>query len=251
MMTPGAKKARLIVALDVDTLAEVRTLVERLEDSVEIFKIGSQLFTACGPAAVRFVLARGKNVFLDLKFHDIPNTVASAVSAAVGLAEAVERTAPASSGAVPDGRLTMMTVHTSGGEAMMAAAVQAAGRAAQASGVPRPAVVGVTVLTSEARGDDTRGLVLTRALLARQAGLDGIVASCEEAAMLRKELGRDFIIVTPGIRPQGSDRGDQQRIATPALAVAQGSDYLVVGRPIVQAPDPKAAAQAILAEMGA
>lgn len=248
-MTVSRKKsAALIVALDVDTLGEVRTLLDQLEDSVEIFKVGSQLFTACGPAAVRFVQARGKRVFLDLKFHDIPNTVASAVTSAVGMAEAVERTVR--KGQTPAaGGLMMLTVHTSGGAAMMTAAIEAAERAAKKLGTTRPRIVGVTVLTSEARGDDTRAMVLGRALLARQAGLDGVVASCEEAAMIRKELGKDFIIVTPGIRPQGSDSGDQQRIATPSGAVAQGSDFLVVGRPIVQAADPKAAARAIVQEM--
>lgn len=256
-----SKKPELIVALDVETLEEVRTLVDALDDKINIYKIGSQLFTACGPAAARFVMARGKQVFLDLKYHDIPNTVASAVRSAVGLVKAVERSAPVSKeNASKIGGLLMFTVHTCGGEAMMWAAAESAKQAAQEFGVPRPLIVGVTVLTSQAEssgqgltsagGGDKIGLqVLEWAALARAAGLDGVVASCHEAPAIRREFGNDFVIVTPGIRPAGIDAGDQKRIATPKAAVDSGSSYLVVGRPIVKAADPGQAAAGILKEM--
>jgi len=259
----GNKDTQLIVALDVDTLGEARDLIEKLEGVVDIFKIGSQLFTACGPAAVRFVQARGKKVFLDLKFHDIPNTVASAVKVAVGFNSAIERSKNSEfikdphvpnivrplAGAVKPEALFMYTVHTQGGVEMMKAAVDAAKKTAAELGAPKPLAVGVTVLTSEAAGSDTRAKVLERALLAHKAGLDGVVASCEEAEFIRKEFGKDFIIVTPGIRPSGEDNQDQKRVATPSEAIKKGSNFLVVGRPVVQAEDPLKAAKKILGEM--
>jgi len=216
----------LIVALDVETFDEAKSLVKKLGDSIEIYKIGSQLFTAYGPQAVREIAGMGKKVFLDLKFHDIPNTVAKAVESASGL------------GAF------MLTVHTIGGKEMMETAVAAAKKRSQ-----HPLIVGVTVLTSDAGAGDTSQLVLERAKLAHASGLDGVVASPQEAAMLRKELGPKFIIVTPGIRPAIASSDDQKRIATPAQAIAAGSNYLVVGRPIVKASSPKDAAQAILKEL--
>ncbi len=255
------KKPEIIVALDVDTLEEVRNLVDVLGDRVNIYKIGSQIFTACGPAAARFVMARGKQVFLDLKFHDIPNTVASAVRSAVGLVQAVERNAPMSKeNASSLGGLLMLTVHTSGGEDMMWAAAESAKQAAADFGVSRPLVVGVTVLTSQPglpaegltcgkHGDKIMLHVLERAALARDAGLDGVVASCHEAAAIRREFGQDFVIVTPGIRPAGSDAGDQKRVATPKAAVDSGSNYLVIGRPIVKAADPRQAVADIFKDM--
>ncbi len=257
------KKAQLAVALDVDTLQAVRKLVDALDDCVDIYKVGSQLFTACGPVAVRFIQARGKKVFLDLKYHDIPNTVASAVKVAVGLNTAIERSMenpftkdphvpnivqPLAKAGKPTS-LFMYTLHTSGGLEMMKAAVEAGQKAAAEIGAIKPLAVGVTVLTSEAKTEQTLAKVLERALLAKTAGLDGVVASCEEAAFLRKEFGKDFVIVTPGIRPAGGDKQDQQRVATPAGAIKSGSDFLVVGRPIVQAPDPRKAARMILEEM--
>lgn len=244
------KKPEMIVALDVDTLEELRQLVDSLGDSVDIYKIGSQVFTACGPAAVRFLMARGKQVFLDLKYHDIPNTVASAVRCATGLVSAVERTAPVS-GENSDriGRLLMYTVHTCGGEAMMKAAAEAARTCAAELKIAAPLTVGVTVLTSEAHGDNILPFVLERAAMARRAGLDGVVASCHEAAAIRREFGEDFVIVTPGIRPAGSDVGDQQRVATPRTAMENGSSYLVIGRPIVKARDPRQSALDILKEL--
>ncbi|MDP2653625.1 MAG: orotidine-5'-phosphate decarboxylase [Candidatus Omnitrophota bacterium] len=240
------KKPRLIVAMDVGTLAEVREITDSLAGLVDAYKVGSELFTACGPAAVRFIQAKGKDVFLDLKYHDIPNTVASAVKMAVGLSSAVERTMDIPPGAGKPKGLLMFTVHTSGGLEMMQAAVAAAQESAEKLDIPKPLVVGVTVLTSEEKRDNILALVLERALLARRAGLDGVVASCEEAKFIRKEFGPDFVIVTPGIRPEGSDAQDQKRVATPREAVLSGSNFLVVGRPILKAPNPKQAAKQIL-----
>ena len=244
------KKSQLIVALDVETLNEVRILVEKLGNSVEIYKVGSQLFTACGPAVVRFIEAQGKKVFLDLKYHDIPNTVASAVTAAVNLSVALERNLEASRrNKISQLGIFMMTVHTCGGLEMMQAAVEAATKTAKAINVPKPLLVGVTVLTSVEKNDTIRSLVLERAASAKKAGLDGVVASVDEAKAIREKFGNDFVIVTPGIRPSGADAQDQQRIATPKMAVQSGSNYLVVGRPIVQAADPVKAAIQILEEM--
>jgi orotidine-5'-phosphate decarboxylase len=244
------KKPELIVALDVDTLEEVRNLVDTLGDSVNIYKIGSQVFTACGPAAVRFVMARGKQVFLDLKYHDIPNTVANAVRSATGLVTAVERCTPISKDSPNKiGSLLMYTVHTSGSIEMLCAAVESARASAEELGIAKPMTIGVTVLTSQPNKDNILKLVLERAALAKRAGLDGVVSSCHEAAAVRRELGKDFVIVTPGIRPAGSEAGDQKRVATPREAIKNGSNYLVIGRPIVKAEDPKRAANQILNEI--
>ena len=224
--------AQLIVALDVDTLDEAKRIIEDLGDIVDIFKVGSRLFVAHGPSVVHDLQAKGKKVFLDLKFHDIPNTVAGAVRSAVSLSP-----------------LFMLTVHTQGGLEMLQAACKAAKEQADALGVPKPLIIGVTVLTSQARDADTNDIVMQRALLAKQAGLDGVVASVEEAALVRGRLGKGFIIVTPGIRPAGTDAGDQKRAATPAAAMQSGSDFIVVGRPIIQAPSPRQAALKILGEI--
>lgn len=221
----------LIVALDVDTLDEAVALVKKLGDSIDVYKIGSQLFTAYGPQAVLAVTSLGKKVFLDLKFHDIPNTVANAVTSAVGL------------------NVFMMTVHTIGGREMMEAAVAAARKKAAVLNIPKPVIVGVTVLTSTQKDQTTDALVLERATLAKISGLDGVVASVEETEMLRKNLGKDFIIVTPGIRPAGTDKSDQKRTATPREAITKGSSFLVVGRPIVAAASPYDAAVGILKEI--
>lgn len=229
-------KGQLIVALDVAMLDEAKKLVRELEGVVDIFKVGSQLFTACGPEAVRYLLKQGKQVFLDLKFHDIPDTVASALAAAVHITEG--------------GRGIMMcTLHAPGGLEMLQAAAQAARKEARITGVKRPLLVVITVLTSEAKKDNIPRLVLERAALAKQAGLDGVVASSQEAALIRREFGKDFIIVTPGIRPKDSAVDDQKRVATPADAIANGSNFLVVGRPVVNAKDPAAAAKQILKEI--
>jgi orotidine-5'-phosphate decarboxylase len=232
---------RLYVALDVERLDAAEALLERLSGVVGGCKIGSQLFTAAGPAAVERARKRGYRVFLDLKYHDIPNTVAGAVREATRLG------------------VFMLNVHASGGLAALRAAAEAATAAAAEFALPRPLVLGVTVLTSL----DRRALevevgvhgtveahVLHLAGHARDAGLDGCVASPKEISPLRLALGRRWVIVTPGIRPAERD-DDQARTATPEAAARAGADYLVVGRPITAAPDPVAAAQAIVAEIRA
>ncbi|HEY7139472.1 MAG TPA: orotidine-5'-phosphate decarboxylase [Methylomirabilota bacterium] len=235
---PRAARDRLIVALDAADLAAAEALVERLAGVVQHFKVGSALFTAAGPAAVEMVRKRGGRVFLDLKYHDIPATVAGAVEAAARLG------------------VGLLTVHASGGVAML----RAAATAARAAGKDRPRIVAVTVLTSLDRAALQRelgvpvaveGHAVHLAALAREAGCDGVVASPREAARLRAILGPDALIVTPGIRLAGGSGDDQARTATPATAVRAGADYLVVGRPITGAADPAAAATAILAEMAA
>jgi orotidine-5'-phosphate decarboxylase len=245
-------RQRLIVALDVSSFEQARAIVDTLGDAVSVYKVGFQLFTAVGPFVVRYLQAQGKQVFLDLKFHDIPNTVASGVSSAVGLSAAphdpVDCSGARSGVFAP---LFMVTVHTQGGADMMKAAAESARKRAVELGVARPLIVGVTVLTSDAGGGDVSARVLERARLAQLSGLDGVVASGQEAAMLRRELGASFVIVTPGIRPADAAAGDQKRVETPASAVRAGSSYLVVGRPIVQALDPRQAAINILEEMQA
>jgi orotidine-5'-phosphate decarboxylase len=230
---------RLLVALDVKTLPEAEGWLDRLQGIVHGCKIGSQLFTAAGPAAVEAALKRGFRVFLDLKFHDIPNTVAGAVREATRLG------------------VFMLNVHASGGLAMMRAAAEASARASEDFALPRPLCLGVTVLTSLDRrslqaevgiASSVQGHVLHLATLAREAGLDGSVASPEECRLLRRALGANWIIVTPGIRAVGST-DDQKRTATPAEARAAGADYIVVGRPITTVPDPVAAARRILADL--
>jgi len=235
-------KPQLIIALDLETFEDARRLIDDLADAVEIFKIGSQMFTAYGPFITRYLQSKGKKVFLDLKFHDIPNTVASAVKSAVGLSVSPNNDA----GYAP---LFMLTVHTCGGKEMLEAAVQAAKAQAKALGVARPLIVGVTVLTSTAQDENTGNLVLERARQAHAAGLDGVVASVEEAALIRQELGKEFLIVTPGIRPAKASLNDQKRVATPGVAIEQGSNFLVVGRPILQAKSPREAALEILSEI--
>jgi orotidine-5'-phosphate decarboxylase len=225
---------RVIVALDYPDAAGALALVDRLHSAQCRVKVGKELFTAAGPALVETLVARGFGVFLDLKYHDIPNTVASACRAAAALG------------------VWMLNVHALGGAAMMKAA-----REALASHSTPPLLVAVTVLTSMADADLAQlgfagratDLVLRLARLARDSGLDGVVASAQEAAMLRRECGPGFRLVTPGIRPAESGRDDQQRVATPAAAIADGADYLVIGRPITRAPDPLAALQAINREI--
>ncbi len=229
-------RTELIVALDVPTASEARRLVAALGESVRFYKIGKQLFTAEGPQLVRDLAAGGRSVFLDLKFHDIPNTVAGAVRSAASLG------------------VRMMTVHASGGSQMLRAAAEAA-----AASAAKPLVLAVTVLTSL----DQAGLAevgvsgplaaqVTRlAGLALKAGCGGVVASAQEAAELRRSFGGNFAIVTPGIRPTGEAAGghDQARVATPTEAVRAGATHIVVGRPITAAAEPRRAAEAILAEL--
>jgi orotidine-5'-phosphate decarboxylase len=237
----GSARDRVLVALDVDRLDEADALLERLDGAVGGCKIGSQLFTASGPIAIEHALKRGYRVFLDLKYHDIPNTVTGAVREATRLG------------------VFMLNVHASGGLAMMRAAATSATKAAGDFGVPRPICLGVTVLTSlDRRALETevgvagtvQAHVLRLAERGREAGLDGCVASAQEIGLLRGALGRQWVIVTPGIRPAERD-DDQARTATPTAAVQAGADYLVVGRPITAVPDPVAAARAIIDEIAA
>ncbi len=229
---------RLLVALDVDTVREARALADRLRGVVGGFKIGSRLFTSEGPAFVAELASRGDRVFLDLKFHDIPNTVAGAVAAATRLG------------------VWMVNVHASGGSAMMRAARAAADEEAARRSRPAPLVIAVTMLTSLTQEALTEiGLreamasqVERLAALTEAAGLDGVVASPQEIAIIRRRSARQFVVVTPGIRGAGDQQGDQQRTMSAAEALAAGASYLVVGRPIIAAADPRAAAERIGAE---
>lgn len=225
--------AGIIVALDHPSAGAALAVVDRLGAAAGFYKVGLELYTRCGPDVVKELRRRGKRVFLDLKLHDIPNTVARAVDAAAAL------------------DVELLTVHAAGGAPMMEAARKAAGS--------RVKVLGVTILTS--LGPEDLGVVWGRevgsvgdevlrlAALAHQCGLDGVVASPVEARGIRASLERPFLIVTPGIRPAGAARGDQKRVATPAEATAAGADWLVVGRPVTQADDPAAALSSLLAEV--
>jgi len=224
-------RERLIVALDVSTIAAAKALVQRVGAAAGIYKVGLQLHTHEGPALVREPVGSGRRVFLDLKLHDIPSTVSHAVKAAAELG------------------VDMLTVHASGGAAMLQAATDAAGA--------KLSVLAVTVLTSLNDEDmletGVSGRVTDQALrmaaLAQNAGCKGIVSSPREALLIRKSLGEGFAIVTPGIRPAGTESDDQQRIATPSQAIANGASHIVVGRPITHAADPAEAARAIVSEM--
>lgn len=229
----------IIVALDVPDASRALALADVLAPVTGALKVGLELFTAAGPDLVRALRARGASVFLDLKLHDIPHTVARAVEAAVRL------------------EVQMLTVHAAGGRAMLEAAEQAAQAAARAAGQPPPLVLGVTVLTSlddaalaETGVPDPTALQVQRlARLAIGAGLRGLVCSPLEVSALRAALPPAVQLVTPGIRPAGVAAGDQQRILSPREALAAGADWLVIGRPILEAPDPRAAASQILAEL--
>jgi orotidine-5'-phosphate decarboxylase len=231
-------KDRLIVALDVAGATQARQIVQAIGEAATTYKIGKQLFTAEGPQVVRDLVASGRKVFLDLKYHDIPNTVAGAVRSAAELG------------------VSMLTVHASGGSKMLRAAVEAA---SQSSTKAKPTVLAVTVLTSLSDADlqelgiagDVLSQVLRLGALARAAGCGGLVASAQEARELRKALGEGFAIVTPGVRPAGASAGDQARVVTPKDAIAAGATYLVVGRPILEAPDPAKAVQQIADEIAA
>ena len=235
----GSMRERLIVALDVDSLEQAQDLVRLLAGEVGMFKIGKQLFTHAGPQAVRLIQDLGGEIFLDLKFHDIPNTVAKAAIEATRLG------------------VKMFNVHASGSLEMMVTTVKEVERVCRQEKRRRPIMLAVTVLTS-LNQDDLKRLgvelkvadqVVRLALLTKEAGMDGVVASPQEVSDIREACGRRFVIVTPGIRPADGARNDQQRVMTPTDAVRGGVDYIVVGRPIVEAKDPLAAARAIVAEM--
>jgi orotidine-5'-phosphate decarboxylase len=227
-------RQNLIVALDVSSAAAAQKIVAAVGISALTFKVGMQLYTAEGPSVVRDLVASGRRVFLDLKYHDIPNTVGAAVREAAGLG------------------ISMLTIHAAGGSKMIHAAVEAA-RTVN----PALMVLGVTMLTSLDDQDldkiGMRGHVVDQVLrlagLALTSGCHGVVASAREAAELRSELGKHFLIVTPGVRPAGRDHGDQSRVVTPAQAISAGATYIVVGRPITDASDPGAEARSILDQM--
>jgi len=235
-MTP---KNRLIVALDVNTEEKAVKLVETLKNDVKLFKIGLELFSSGGAAIIKKIKETGCKVFLDLKFHDIPNTVAkvSRVAARLGV--------------------YMFNVHAIGGYDMMKAAAEACADEAKKLKIEKPKVLAVTILTSMDEkalkktgiDDNMEKQVLRLASLAKEAGLDGVVASPAEAKLVRKELGNKFLIVTPGVRPTWAASNDQRRIATPKEAVKDGADFIVVGRPVIEAKDPADAARAILKEI--
>jgi orotidine-5'-phosphate decarboxylase len=233
---PPGGKSRLIAAIDTPDLARAGTLANALHHEVGLLKLGLEFFVANGPEAVRAIAAIGPKVFLDLKLHDIPNTVAGAVRAAC-------RVSPA-----------MLTLHAAGGARMLEAARDAA---EAAGGAARPMLLAVTVLTSidaaqlaaTGAGGDVAAQVLRLARLAQESGMDGLVCSPAELPLIRDALGDALALVVPGIRPAGSAAGDQARIATPRQAVADGADWIVVGRPITEAPDPAAAARAIAASL--
>lgn len=231
-------KEKIIIALDVGTKQEALALAGALKEA-RIFKIGMELFTAEGPALLEATVRLGKRPFLDLKYHDIPNTVAGAVRSATR------------------NGVSMLTLHTSGGREMMAAAAQASREESARTGKDRPLLLGVTVLTS-LKEEDLRRIgidnpaadqVLRLAALAKGSGLDGVVCSPHEIETVKRECGREFLVVTPGIRPAWAAAQDQKRIMTPAEAIGRGADYLVIGRPITGAPSPHEAFLRVLAEL--
>ena len=244
-------KDKLIVALDVDTLKKAEHFVDILYPAgIKLFKVGSQLFTACGPEAVRMVAKKGARVFLDLKFHDIPHTVSSATGLATSILVSTFDTAKGSIvESVQDATqapVFMMTVHTKGGLEMLKAALRGAIEKAAGLNIPKPLIIGVTSLTSDENNEDTQRTVLQAARMAKDVGLDGVVCAVSEAAMMRKEFGSDFVIVTPGIRIKKVAGDDQQRTATVSQALKAGSDFLVIGRPILTAKDPASVVDEIL-----
>ena len=236
----NAVQNKLIVALDVETADEAWRLVDSLRDIAGMFKIGSQLFTAAGPDLVRQIIKAGEKIFLDLKFHDIPNTVAASGVEATRLG------------------VSMFNVHAAGGSAMMRRTAAAVAECAAREGLERPAILGVTVLTSSNEAtleeigvrEKPDEMVARLAQLAAQSGLDGVVASAREVSLVRDAVTKPgFIVVTPGVRPAGAGNDDQARVMSPREAMVAGADYLVVGRPIIAAPDPARAAQQIIDEI--
>lgn len=232
-------KERLIVALDVDTVSEAKHLVQVLGPYVGMFKVGLQLFTSLGPQIIETIHEQGGKVFIDLKLHDIPNTVAQA------------------SRVLTSYGVDMLNVHASGGLTMMQKAGEAVAEEAEARGLVKPKLIAVTILTSMGETDlkeigisaSPKDSVVKLAQLTQQAGLDGVVASPQETELIRAACGESFLTVTPGVRPLNSQVGDQKRVTTPKAAIEAGSSYLVIGRPITAAPNPLVAAQEIIKEM--
>jgi orotidine-5'-phosphate decarboxylase len=236
----GNVAKKIILALDVETFKEAEHFVKKLSSTIGIFKVGKQLFTHCGPTIIEMIHHHRGKVFLDLKFHDIPNTVARAVEEASKL------------------NVFMLTIHALGGKKMMQEAVATSSTFARNSSLPAPLILAVTILTS-LKPDDLKDIginapveeaVSRLAILAKQAGVNGVVASARETHIIRAACGNDLIIVTPGIRPQGTSRDDQKRAATPHEALLAGSDYMVIGRPILEARDPLKVVQEIAEELG-
>ena len=232
-------KQRLIVALDYSKKEDALTVVREIADYTGLFKIGLQLFSSEGAEVVRLLRREGANIFLDLKLHDIPNTVSKAASVAAGLG------------------VSMINFHCLGGKKMLARSVEEVSEYCAKNSLKKPFLIGVTILTSMAESDMTEvGIspplieeVRKLAAVARDAGLDGVVASVHEIDAIKNECGKDFVVVTPGIRPSWSKKHDQERITTPSDAIKKGADYIVVGRPITESADRVKAAQEILREM--
>lgn len=230
---------RLIVALDFSDMESVKSLVEKLGDTVKYYKVGMELFYSVGVEVIEYLRTLNKEIFLDLKLHDIPNTVAKGLSSLTRLG------------------VSMLNVHASGGPAMLEAAAHAVKAEAEKLGVPRPKLIAVTVLTSINQAEwsalgqssDIADQVVRLSRLAKASGIDGVVASPQEATLIKRECGEDFLIVTPGVRPKGAALNDQSRVATPLGALNAGASYLVVGRPITAASNPREAAELILQEM--
>lgn len=226
-------KDKVIIALDVSTIKGLERLLDILSPHIKIFKVGMELFYSCGPKAIDVIKKYDREIFLDLKFYDIPNTVRASAKAVTRLG------------------VDMFNVHASGGTDMMKAGLEGSEEESELLGIARPKILGVTLLTSM----DERILlqtgvekspeeqVLRLARLTKDAGLDGVIASPHEAMLVRKNIGKDFLIVSPGIRPDGTEKHDQKRIATPKKAIASGADYIVIGRPVTQAEDPLKALQ--------
>jgi len=233
---------RLIVALDFHNFDDVKNLVTALDDSVTFYKVGMELFYGVGAGVIDWLKSRGKKIFLDLKLCDIPNTTANGLCSLMNLGADI------------------VNIHASGGFTMMKTAADKLREESARLGIVKPKLIAVTILTS-VNQSDWEGLgygsmtipaqVTRLAKLAKSAGVDGVVASPNEAKLIRENCGENFLIVTPGIRPAGADINDQSRIATPSMAIENGANYLVVGRPITKAPNPKLAAEKILAEINA
>ena len=229
-------KNKIIVALDINTIKEVERLLGILSPHVNIFKVGMELFYSCGTKAIDVIKKYDKDIFLDLKFHDIPNTVKNSAKVAARLG------------------VTIFNVHASGGRDMMSAALEGAEEGSERLGQDRPRILGVTVLTSMDKeslhqvgiNKAPEEQVLNLARLVKDSGLDGVVVSPKETAKVRKAFGDDFLIVTPGVRPEGNQKQDQKRVATPKEAIDAGADYIVIGRPITKAKDPVKTLQDIL-----